>query len=153
VTTSKVDFEQKLNKVLRPNLIMKVLKVSIDEELDQKLRERAYQIYGNSKGALSKTIEDALKLYLYIPIKDLTPQMSKNIELYEKMKGKLDEEEFDKFGLISEGEFIGIFDSWEDAQNEALIKKPNAEHGLIWQVGVKRKKKARLGWRMKVAGP
>ena len=131
---------------------MKVLKVSIDEELDHKLRERAYQIYGNSKGSLSKTIEDALKLYLYIPIRDSTPQMNKNIELYTKMKEKLEKNEFGKFGLISEGEFIGIFDSWEDAQNEALDKKPNSEHGLIWQIGVKRKKKARLGWRMKVEG-
>ena len=131
---------------------MKVLKVSIDEELDHKLRERAYQIYGNSKGSLSKTIEDALKLYLYIPIRDSTPQMNKNIELYAKMKEKLEKKEFGKFGLISEGEFIGIFDSWEDAQNEALDKKPNSEHGLIWQIGVKRKKKARLGWRMKVEG-
>ncbi|MHA2247284.1 MAG: hypothetical protein ACXADY_20225 [Candidatus Hodarchaeales archaeon] len=76
--------------------------------------------------------------------------MNKNIELYTKMEEKLEEKEFGKFGLISDGEFIGIFDSWEDAQNEALDKKPNSEHGLIWQIGVKRKKKARLGWRMKV---
>lgn len=129
---------------------MKVLKVSIDEKLDQKLRERAYQMYGNGRGALSKTIEDALKMFLYIPLKDITPQMSKNVEIYNKMKRELEENEFGKFALISDGELIGIFDSWEDAQHEAIIKKPYAEHGLIWQIGVRRKKKAKLGWKLKV---
>ncbi len=130
---------------------MKVLKVSIDEKLDQRLRERAYQTYGNTKGALSKTIEDALKLYLFIPIKDTSPQMNKNVEIYNKMKKTLEGKEFGKFALISEGNFIGVFSSWEDAKNEALKLNPKAEHGLIWQIGIERKKIAKLGWRMKVA--
>jgi len=131
---------------------MKVLKVSINDELDKKLRAQAYQVYGNSKGALSRTIEDALKMFLYLPIKNPNPTMGENIQIYEKMKEKLVEKEFGKFALILNGEFVGVFDSWEGAQKKVLKMHSNAEHGLIWQIGVQRKKRARLGWKLKIVG-
>lgn len=131
---------------------MKVLKVNIKDELDEKLRERAYLLYGNSKGALSKTIEDALKFFLYIPVEDQTTQLKKNNEIYHKMKDRLEKTEFGKFAAISEGEFLGTFDRWEEAKSQILRRNPQANHGFIWQIGVQRRKRAKLGWRMKVAG-
>ena len=131
---------------------MKVLKVNINEKLDKKLREKAYSLYGNSKGALSKTIEDALNLFLYIPVVDQTTQLKKNNGLYYKVKDKLEETEFGKFAAISEGEFLGTFTKWEEAKSQILKRNPQTDHGLIWQIGVQRRKKAKLGWRMKVAG-
>ncbi len=132
---------------------MKVLKVSLDDELDRKLREHAYQVYGNSKGALSKSIQDALKMFLYLPLINPHPKMNKNLQIFHQIKEKLEREEFGKFALISAGKFIGTFDSWEEAQNTAVRTNPTAEHGFIWQIGVQRKRKAKIGWRMKVATP
>ncbi|RLI75810.1 hypothetical protein DRP05_14085 [Archaeoglobales archaeon] len=42
---------------------MGTLTIALNDEIERKLREEVERLYGSSKGAISKVIEDALKHY------------------------------------------------------------------------------------------
>jgi|Deesub1362A_J573_1020465.scaffolds.fasta_scaffold00086_32 formyltetrahydrofolate synthetase len=47
---------------------MGTLIISLSDETEKKLREIVREMYGSSKGAISKVVEDALKNYFFIPL-------------------------------------------------------------------------------------
>jgi hypothetical protein len=47
---------------------MGVITLKIDDELEQGLRRRAGEVHGAAKGAISQSVEEALKLWLAQPV-------------------------------------------------------------------------------------
>jgi len=43
---------------------VKSLKVYIDEELEQRLRKTAMEVYGYGRGSISRAVEDAIRRWL-----------------------------------------------------------------------------------------
>lgn len=48
-------------------IAMGVITLKIDDELEQGLRRRAGQVHGAAKGAISQSVEEALKVWLSLP--------------------------------------------------------------------------------------
>ena len=47
------------------NMYMGTLTIVLSDEIEEKLRDTVNKLYGSSKGALSKVVEDALRNYLF----------------------------------------------------------------------------------------
>lgn len=101
--------------------------------------------YGYSKGAVSKALDAALRLWLRYDY-HLSDEEEANNTAFESTLGELESKHPGMYAVIAEGKLVAVHSSLR----EALLTKGGHSHRLIFKVGEKTPSKVRLGWRAKV---
>ncbi|MEM2901617.1 MAG: hypothetical protein QXO32_02650 [Candidatus Bathyarchaeia archaeon] len=128
-----------------------MIKGSISKDLEELFRKEAMERYGYSKGAISKALEAAIKLWLRHDYKLSEEEV--NNEAFESSVDELEDKHPGRYVVIEGGRVAKLCDSVE----EALKLDPGSAyfHRLVFKAGEKPPLKVRLGWRAKLkpAGP
>jgi len=106
--------------------------------------------YGYSKGAVSKALEAAVKLWLRYDFGTSDEEEANNMA-FESMMGELESKHPGMYVVIAGGKLVAV----RSSLREVLLNEGGRSHRLIFKVGEKPPSKVRLGWRTKVkpAGP
>ena len=124
-----------------------MIKGSIAKEIEEIFRRRAMEKYGYSKGAVSKALEAAIKLWLRYEY-ELKQEEEINNKTFEEIIGELEAKFPGMHAVIAEGQLVGVYKSLEEALKTNV--KEGCSHRIIFKVGEKPKLKVRLGWRAKL---
>ncbi len=123
-----------------------MIKGSLPKELEEMFRKKAMEKYGYSKGAISKALEAAIKLWLRYDY-ELTDEEESNNKAFESMINELEAKYQGMYVVIANGKFISAHKSLDEALK---VEKGKYKHRIIFKVGEKPVKKVRLGWRVAV---
>jgi tRNA 2-selenouridine synthase SelU len=124
--------------------IKSMIKGSLSKELEEMFRRKAMEKYGYSKGAVSKALEAAIKLWLRYDYES-TDEEECNNKAFESMINKLEEKYKGMYVVIANGKLISTHKSLSEALK---VKKDRYKHRIVFKVGEKPTKKVRLGWRV-----
>lgn len=128
-----------------------MIKGKIPKELEEMFRKKAMEKYGYSKGAISKALEAAIKLWLMYDY-ELTDEEEANNRAFESMIDKLEENYRGMYIVISNGRLTSVHKTIDEALK---VEEGKCKHRIVFKVGEKPVEKVRLGWRVltKSAGP
>jgi len=124
-----------------------LIKGSIAKEIEEIFRRRAMEKYGYSKGAVSRALEAAIKLWLRYEY-ELKEEEGLNNKAFEEVVDELEAKSPGGHAVIAEGKLVGVYKSLEEAVKTRV--KEGASHRIIFKIGEKPSPKVRLGWRAKV---
>jgi hypothetical protein len=124
-----------------------MIKGSLPKELEEMFRRKAMEKYGYSKGAVSKALEAAIKLWLRYDY-ELTDEEESNNKAFESMIHELEANYKGMYVVIANGKLISAHKSID----EALKVDEGYKHRIVFKVGEKPVQRVRLGWRLKPAG-
>lgn len=127
--------------------MIKLIKGSIAKEIEEIFRRRAMEKYGYSKGAVSKALEAAIKLWLRYEY-ELKEEEKLNNNAFEEIVGELEAKFPGMHAVIAEGRLVGVYKSLEEAMKTNV--EEGASHRIIFEIGEMPKLKVRLGWRAKL---
>ena len=126
------------------SILMKSIKGSLPEEVEKAFRRRAMEHYGYAKGAVSKALEDAIKLWLRYDFYE-SEEEEENNQAFDALAAELEAKHAGKYAVIGGGRLISICDSLR----EALAVEGSFSHRLVFKIGEEPSSKVRLGWRVK----
>jgi len=124
-----------------------LIKGSIPKEIEEIFRRRAMQKYGYSKGAVSKALEAAIKLWLRYEY-DLKGEEELNNKAFEEVVSELEAKFPGMYAVIAEGQLSGVYKSFEEALKTNV--REGSSHRIIFRIGEKPKPTVRLGWRARL---
>jgi len=127
--------------------MMELIKGSIAKEIEDIFRRRAMEKYGYSKGAVSKALEAAIKLWLRYEY-ELGEEEEINNKAFEEIVGELEAKFPGVHAVIAKGKLVGVYKSLEEAMKISV--KDGSSHRIIFKIGGKPTPKVRLGWRAKL---
>jgi len=125
-----------------------LIKSSLPKELEEAFRKRAMEKYGYSRGAISKALEAAIKLWIRYDY-EATKEEESNNRAFESLVDELESKHGGMYAVITGGELVSIHRDLE----EALPDKGGHAHRIIFKIGEKPPSKVRLGWRTTVKSP
>ncbi|MEM2935728.1 MAG: hypothetical protein QW231_00945 [Candidatus Bathyarchaeia archaeon] len=126
---------------------MELIKGSVKKEIEEIFRRRAMEKYGYSKGAVSKALEAAIRLWLRYEY-ELKEEEKLNNDAFEEIVGEVEAKFSGMYAVIAEGRLIGVYKSLEEAMKTSV--KEGSPHRVIFKIGETPKPKVRLGWRAKL---
>jgi len=128
-----------------------MIKGSIPKELEEMFRRKAMEKYGYSKGAISKALEAAIRLWLRYDHEQMDEEELNNMA-FESMIDELEEKYKGMYVVIAKGKFVSAYKSLDEALKVKEGER-GCSHRIVFKVGEKPVKKVRLGWRArKTAG-
>ena len=122
-----------------------MIKGSIPKELEEMFRRKAMEKYGYSKGAISKALEAAIRLWLRYDYESTDEEESNN-RAFESMIDELEEKHRGMYVVIAKGKLISVYKSLDEAL-EVKAEEKGCSHRIVFKVGEKPVKRVRLGWR------
>ncbi|MCP8307177.1 MAG: hypothetical protein H3Z53_08555 [archaeon] len=125
-----------------------MIKGSLPKELEEMFRRKAMEKYGYSKGAVSKALEAAIKLWLRYDYESTDEEESNN-RAFESMVNELEANYQGMYVVIAGGKLISAHRSLDEALK---VKEGRYTHRIIFKIGEKPVQRVRLGWRV-VAKP
>lgn len=125
-----------------------MIKGSLPRELEKSFRRKAMERYGYSKGAVSKALEAAVKLWLMYDYEP-TDEEEANNRAFESMREELEANYREKYVTIAGGKLTGIHGDLEEA---VKVNEGEYTHRIIFKIGDRPTQRVRLGWRV-VARP
>lgn len=133
-------------------VMISMIKSSVAKDLEELFRKKAMERYGYSKGAISKALEAAIKLWLRYDY-ELRDEEEVNNKAFESLADELEVKYPGKYVVIANGRIVKVCDSIEGAFK--IDSGSTYFHRIIFKVGKKPALKVRLGWRakMKHVGP
>ncbi|MEM3437413.1 MAG: hypothetical protein QXP55_02600 [Nitrososphaerales archaeon] len=120
-----------------------MIKGSLPKELEEMFRRKAMEKYGYSKGAFSKALEAAIKLWLRYDY-ELIDEEESNNQAFESMINELEKYQ-DMYVVIANGKLISVHKSLDEALK---VEEGRYTHRIVFKIGEKPVKKVRLGWRV-----
>lgn len=121
-----------------------MIKGNLPPELEETFRRKAMERYGYSKGALSKALEAAIKLWLRYDYESTDEEESNN-RAFESMADELEAKYRSMYVVIADGRLISAHKSLSEALK---VEEGRYMHRILFKVGEKPIKKVRLGWRV-----
>jgi len=122
-----------------------MIKGSIPKKLEEMFRKKAMEKYGYSKGAISKALEAAIRLWLRYDY-DLADEEESNNRAFESMKEELEEKYQGMYVVIADGRLISVHKTLDEALK---VEGGKFSHRIVFRVGEKPVRRVRLGWRTK----
>lgn len=124
----------------------------MSKELEEAFRRRAMEKYGYSKGAVSKALEAAIKLWLRYE-HDLSSEEEANNRTFETIVNELEAKHLGMYAVIAGGELIAVHKTLDEALKIGAGEAYS--HRIVLKVGEKPALKVKLGWRtaLKPVGP
>lgn len=127
-----------------------MIKGSIPKELEEAFRKRAMERYGYSKGAVSKALEAAIRLWLRYDYELMDEEMSNN-RAFESMVDELEANYRGMYVVIAEGRLVSVHRTLDEALK---VERGRYRHRIVLKVGEEPVRRVRLGWRVRrPAGP
>jgi len=123
-----------------------LIKGSIPKEIEEIFRRRAMEKYGYSKGAVSKALEAAIKLWLRHEY-EVTEEEKLNNKAFEEILNELEAKFPGMYAVIAKGQLVGVHKSLEEALKTNIKEE---SHRIVFKIGEKPKPWVRLGWRAKL---
>jgi len=100
--------------------------------------------YGYSKGAVSKALEAAIRLWVRYDY-EATDEEESNNRVFESMIDELEANYQGMYAVIASGKLISLHRTLEEA---VKVKEGRYTHRIIFKVGERPIQKVRLGWRV-----
>lgn len=125
-----------------------MIKGRVPKRLEEIFRRKAMEKYGYSKGAISKALEAAIRLWLRYDY-ELTDEEESNNRAFESMIGELEAKYRGMYVVIANGRLISVHKSLEEALR---VEERGYAHRIVFKVGEKPVGRVRLGWRVRPAG-
>lgn len=123
-----------------------MIKGMLPKELEEAFRRRAMGRYGYTKGAVSRALEDAIKLWLRYDYEENDEEKANN-KAFESLSEELESKHAGMYAVIAGGRLVAVHTSLR----EALQSESRYSHRLIFKIGEKPSPKVRLGWRAKIS--
>ena len=122
-----------------------MIKASVPKDLEEAFRRQAMERYGFSKGAVSKALEAAVRLWLRY---DYEPRGEEEVnnKAYESIRDELESKYPGMYAVIAEGRLLSVHASLR----EVPPAKAGQSHRLVFKVGERPVAKVRLGWRTRI---
>lgn len=127
--------------------LISMIKGSVAKDLEELFRKKAMERYGYSKGAISKALEAAIKLWLRYDY-ELSDEEEANNKAFESSVDDLEVKYPGKYVVIANGRVVDVCDSIEEAFK--VGSGSMRFHRIVFKVGEKPALKVRLGWRAKL---
>lgn len=126
-----------------------MIKGELPKELEEMFRRKAMEKYGYSKGAISRALEAAVKLWLKYDYESVEEEESNN-RAFESMVDELEEKYPGMYVVIAGGKLISAHRSLAEALK---VEEGKYMHRIVFKVGEKPFGRVRLGWRMAAEKP
>ncbi len=123
-----------------------MIKGVLPRELEERFRRRAMEKFGHSRGAISKALEAAIRLWLRYDY-ELTDEEEFNNRAFEYLIGDLESKYPGMYIVIAEGRIISAHNSLEEALKMGEEKH---NHRIVFKVGERPFERVRLGWKASI---
>ena len=123
-----------------------MVEVSISKDLEELFRKKAMEKYGRCEGAVSKALEEAIRLWLRCDY-ELTGEEEVNNRAFESMVEELEANYPGMYVVIAGGRLVSVHETLEEALK---VEEGKYKHRIVFRVGEKPVEKVRLGWRAMV---
>ncbi|MEM3070338.1 MAG: hypothetical protein QW638_05470 [Candidatus Bathyarchaeia archaeon] len=123
-----------------------MIKGVLPKELEELFRRRAMEKYGHSKGAVSKALEAAIRLWLRYDYESTDEEESNN-RAFESLINELESKYPGMYIVIADGRMVSAHDSLDEALK---IGDGEHKHRIIFKVGEKPFERLRLGWKASI---
>ncbi|GEM_PF-701794 len=120
-----------------------MIKGSLPKEIEERFRRKAMERYGHSRGAISKALEAAIRLWLRYDY-GMTDEEESNNKAFEALLPELEKKYRGMYVVIAQGKLISVHSSLEEALR---VEEGRYQHRIVFKVGEKPVEKVRLGWR------
>jgi len=125
---------------------MAIIKGSVPKAVEEEFRKRAMERYGYTKGALSKALEEAIKLWLRAET-ECSGEEERNNEAYVRLRDEINDKYSGKYVCIADGKILTVRDTLKEVYEEVRGAGGTASHRLIFRAGERAPEVVRLGWR------
>jgi len=125
------------------------LKIVLPKALEERLRREAMKRFGYGKGAISRAVEQALRIWLKpsgTSSELLDEERERSDELYRKLRGELESKYYGKMVVLTSQGVIASGDDLESVCKE--VRGRDYPHMVFIRVGEPHAPRRMLGWRV-----